>query len=257
MKNKGIFRYPGSKNKAAAEIISYFPEHDLFAEVFGGSAAVLVRKPITRVEIYNDIRDELVNLFQVLTYQFEEFEKKAQFLINSRSWFYDLKENKFPDSKPVEKAINTYYLLKFSFAGRRSGWPLSINQNSRPSVDLKFLRFVKERLKKIQITNFDYKKLILDIQKKNSQNKVLYYLDPPYPGIGSELYSNKFDNAEFESFLFEIKDPWILSYPIKLDNWYSVPIKIQYSLGRKEIVTEYLISNFPLRKRSPLEEHFK
>lgn len=257
---KGIFRYPGSKNKAAPEIISYFPDHNLFAEVFGGSAAVLVRKPISRVEIYNDIRSELVNLFQVLVYHFEEFKNKAQFMINSREWFYDLKKDKFPNDDPIDKAFNTYYMLKFGFAGRMSGWPLSINQNSRPSVDLHFLKKVSKRFEKVQITDYDYNKCILDIQEKNIQNKILYYLDPPYPDVGKNLYPDKFDNAEFEKFLNEIKDPWILSYPIKLENWYSVEIPIQYSLKKREIVTEYLMSNFPLVKRgktSKLGEWFK
>jgi DNA adenine methylase len=256
-KIKGVFRYPGSKNKAANEIISYFPQHDLFAEIFGGSAAVIIRKEISKVEIYNDIRNDLVNLFQVLVHNFDEFENKAQFMVNSRSWFYDIKEGKLPNTDSIDKAINTYYTLKFSFAGRRSGWPLSINQNSRPSIDLKFLKKISTRFSQVQITDYDYKKAITKIQDQNKDHKILYYLDPPYPGVRSELYGEKFDNIEFEEFLNEIQDPWILSYPAKLDGWYSVPIKIQYSLVKQEIVTEYLISNIPFKKRSSLERFIK
>ena len=256
---KAVFRYPGSKNKAAAEIISYFPKHHLYCEVFGGSAAILIRKEKTRVEIYNDIRSDLVNLFQVLTYNFDEFEKKAQFMINSRNWFYSIKKGELPDTDNINKAINTYYALKFSFAGRRSGWPLSINQNSRPSIDLNFLKKVSTRFSQVQITDFEYQKIITKVQNNNKENSVLFYLDPPYPGVGSELYNNKFDNEEFELFLNEIRDPWILSYPRKLAAWYNTPIEIQYSLKKREIVTEYLISNFELQKTNspnPLSDFF-
>ncbi len=242
---KGVFRYPGSKNKVAQEINQYFPKHKIFVEVFGGSAAVLLRKERSKVEIYNDIKKELVNFFQVLVYDYSKFISKAKFIINSKDWFYQLRNDKNGPEDKINAAINTYYLLKFGFNGRRSGWPLNIEQNSRPPINEKFLLKVHERLKKVQFTNQDYQKLILKTDSRNT----LFYLDPPYLGVGSNLY-NEFDNDEFEKFLQSIDDPWILSYPTKLSEWYHQEIKIQYSMSKRENVTEYLISNRPFVKYS-------
>jgi hypothetical protein len=59
-------RYHGSKWRLAPWIISHFPKHQAYVEFFGGGAAVLLRKTRSRVEVYNDLDVQVVNLFRVL-----------------------------------------------------------------------------------------------------------------------------------------------------------------------------------------------
>jgi site-specific DNA-adenine methylase len=55
------FRYFGAKWSLADWIISYFPPHLNYLEPCGGSAAVLLQKPRSRLETYNDIDGNVVN----------------------------------------------------------------------------------------------------------------------------------------------------------------------------------------------------
>ncbi|WP_253185449.1 DNA adenine methylase [Burkholderia plantarii] len=47
-------------------MLSHLPSHEIYVEPFGGSAAVLLQKPRSRLEIYNDLDGEIVNLFRVV-----------------------------------------------------------------------------------------------------------------------------------------------------------------------------------------------
>ncbi len=64
--SRPVLRWHGGKWILAPWIISHFPPHRVYTEVYGGAASVLMRKPRAYCEVYNDLDGEVVNLFRVL-----------------------------------------------------------------------------------------------------------------------------------------------------------------------------------------------
>lgn len=61
-----VIRYHGGKFRLAPWIIQHFPPHRIYTEAFGGAAGVLIQKPRSHGEVYNDLDGDVVNLFRVI-----------------------------------------------------------------------------------------------------------------------------------------------------------------------------------------------
>lgn len=61
-----VLRYHGGKWRLAPWVLSFFPMHRCYVEPYGGAASVLMRKPRSQTEIYNDLDEDVVNFFRVL-----------------------------------------------------------------------------------------------------------------------------------------------------------------------------------------------
>lgn len=66
MIRRPVLRMYGGKFRMAPWIIAHFPAHEIYVEPYGGAASVLLLKPRSRVEIYNDLFGDVVNVFRVL-----------------------------------------------------------------------------------------------------------------------------------------------------------------------------------------------
>ncbi|WP_236693104.1 DNA adenine methylase [Pseudomonas sp. 11/12A] len=61
-----VIRYHGAKFRLAPWVLQHFPPHTCYVESFGGAAGVLMQKPRSYAEVYNDLDGDIVNLFRVL-----------------------------------------------------------------------------------------------------------------------------------------------------------------------------------------------
>ncbi|WP_217350395.1 DNA adenine methylase [Azonexus fungiphilus] len=63
---RALLRYFGGKWMIAPWVISHLPPHRVYVEPFGGAASVMLRKPRSPIEVYNDLDEEIVGIFRVV-----------------------------------------------------------------------------------------------------------------------------------------------------------------------------------------------
>jgi DNA adenine methylase len=211
-----LVRYIGGKQALVQRLLPLIPEHFAYVEVFGGGGALLLNKPHSQLEVYNDLDGELVNLFEVVRDDPDAFLKRARFLLYSRElyqkWQKDLKRNAIP-SDPVERAVRFWYLLRCSFGAHpHKGWGFTRSTRSLSRSfqnSLANILAVHERLKTVQIDHLDFRRCIDHYDAPNT----FIFLDPPY--LDTTSYNvGKFtleDHEDLARMLRGCKSRWLLT----------------------------------------------
>ncbi len=203
-----LLRYYGAKAAVVHKILPHFPAHDVFVDAFGGSGSVLFNKERSRVEVFNDLNDEVVNLFDVL-----RDEDRAATLAHlceltpySRTEYARSYE---PTDDPVERARRLlvratmgHAMLEFNDA--RTGFRADrIGDPSRQSVTQDWLKqpdkikVAVERLKGVVVENRPAVKVIGMYDTPDT----LHYLDPPYTHDtreSTQIYSHEMSAEDHE-----------------------------------------------------------
>lgn len=180
-------RYYGGKWKLAPWIISHFPPHQNYVEPCGGAASVLLQKPRSPLETYNDLDGNVVNFFRVLRDRPDELIRKIRLTPWSRQEF-ETARYACPD-RPVESA-RRFYLSAMMGMGRaphdRTTSPRMVTDcramYSLTSVQItddttKHLASIAKRFQAVQIESDD----AINIIKRFDNDAALIYFDPPYP----------------------------------------------------------------------------
>lgn len=240
--SRPVLRWHGGKWILAPWIISHFPAHRIYVEPFGGAASVLLRKPRSYAEVYNDLDDDVVNLFRVLRGD------RADDLLHlvgltpfSRTEFkqaYEITDD------PVERARR---LIVRSFMGfgsdghngaRPTGFRATSNRSgTTPAHDWEHytdpLERIMWRLRGVVVEN----RPAVAVMAQNDQPEALHYVDPPYvwatrsKASSRKNYRHEMSNEDHEqllSFLKTLTGMVVLSgyphplYEHALTDWHRV-----------------------------------
>jgi DNA adenine methylase len=179
-------RYHGGKWRIAPWVISYFPQHRYYVEPFGGGASVLLRKARSYAEVYNDIDNEIVNLFRVLRDD-EQSRRLVQLVELTPYSREEFNESYDSSDDPVEWARRTVTRSYLGFGTMLTGrYGTGFRGNVRrpwktPCQDWAeypaALWMVAERLRGVVIENSP----AMEILRKHDDSDALFYVDPPYP----------------------------------------------------------------------------
>lgn len=175
-----LLNYYGGKWNAAEWIISHFPKHKIYVEVFGGGASVLLQKERSPREVLNDLDDEIVNLYQVVRDQGEELKRVCELTPHARVEYKLAREK---SDNPIEQARRTIIKSYFGIGDsiqNKTGFRFSRESNicvaSSWNTWSEQLDWILARFKGVTVENLDYK----DLLKKYDSPDTLFYLDPPY-----------------------------------------------------------------------------
>lgn len=203
----------GGKSRLARDIVSRFPPHVCYVEVFGGAAWVLFAKErnSSKSEIYNDINGDLINLFTVLRDQFDEFYERARWLLPDRVTFERARDEPREGMDAIERALRFYTLVQYSFNINLYQWkPKTLTRP--PGVDYERLSLAAKRLQKVWIERLDFEQLI----KKFDGPETFFYVDPPYgpKHAQTSVYGWKDEEHErLKRVLSSCRGKYLISYP--------------------------------------------
>lgn len=186
--SRPVLRYHGGKYMLAPWIIKHFPKHRIYTEAYGGAANVLMRKPRSYAEIYNELDAEIVNVFKVLRDDdlARQLHHKLRNTPFARTEFLDAYDTIVSgDGVCVEQARRTIIKAFMGFGSdaikNKSGFRATSNKSgTTPAHDwanyFDALPAFTERLAGVVIES----RPAIQVLNYHDSCETLHYVDPPY-----------------------------------------------------------------------------
>ncbi|MCR1767874.1 DNA adenine methylase [Burkholderia glumae] len=196
MEASPIIPWLGGKRRLADRLIPLFPPHECYVEAFCGGAALYFLRPVpAAVEVLNDVKGDLVNLYRVVQHHLEEFVRQFKWALTSRQVFEWAKITRPETLTDIQRAARFFYLQHHAFGAKVSGQTFGTATTS-PSVNL--LR-IEENLSAAHlrlaggttIENLPW----LDCAARYDRPHTFIYMDPPY--WQTEGYGVPFEFGEY------------------------------------------------------------
>lgn len=185
--SRPLLRWHGGKWMLAPWIISHFPAHRIYVEPFGGAASVLLRKERSYAEVYNDLDDDVVNLFRVLRGSIADSRELHHRLVLTPFARTEFVEAYQPTDDPIEKARRLIIrsFMGFGSDGHNGARPTGFRANSHrsgttPAHDWRnytdCLEPIMARVAGICIEH----RPAIEVMAQQDSTATLHYVDPPY-----------------------------------------------------------------------------
>ena len=184
------FGWYGGKFSHLDWILPLLPKAHHYCEPFGGSGAVLLNRPPSPVETYNDLDGEVVNFFRVLREQRDELIEMIAFTPFSREEYYFAISGQDDEISQLERARRFFIRARQARTGLAQTATLgrwaNCKNTSRAGMSgvvsrwlgsVESLPEIALRLLRVQIEN----RPAADVIRLYDDNNTLFYCDPPYP----------------------------------------------------------------------------
>lgn len=219
MIDRPVLRYHGAKFRLAGWIMQMFPPHRRYVEPFGGAAGVLLQKPRSYAEVYNDLDGDVVNFFRVLRDRAlrERLIEACALTPYAREDFEEAWES---TDEPVERARRLAIRAQMGFGSAgatkgHTGFRIDTNRAWSTAQHLwayypAAIAAVGERLAAVLVEN----RPAAEIIAQHDAPDTLHFVDPPYVhstremryGASRGYYRHEMTDAEHEQLLNQLRD---------------------------------------------------
>lgn len=189
--SRPALHYHGGKWRLAPWVISHFPPHRVYVEPFGGAASVLLRKPRSYSEVYNDRWRRVVDVFEVLRDpgMADDLRRRLTLTPFARDEFEAADEVAHDADIDVVERVRLTIIRSFMGHGSEStradkstGFRSNSNRShTTPAHDwANWPRVVPafvDRMRGVVIENQD----AATVMSRHDGPDTLHYCDPPYP----------------------------------------------------------------------------
>jgi DNA adenine methylase len=188
MKHLNLISYFGGKYPHLKWLIDQFPKGNYhFVDLMCGSANVALNVNYPLVTI-NDLNSEVVNLFEVLRTQEEDFTRAVYYTPFSREELNRIIDQYYPVKDKIEQARQYFVRSQLGFGANGSqnnhhGFGVEYRLHTSNyyrvenwGVKLKRLSVIANKLRSMQIENKD----VFDLFPRVNRPECLIYIDPPY-----------------------------------------------------------------------------
>jgi len=235
----------GGKSRLAKRIISLFPEHQVYVEVFFGAGHILFAKDPVKIEVVNDADGDLVNFFRVARFHPEEMVRQLGFFLHSREMFEAAASE--PALTDVQRAVTWYYKNRVSYGAMGENFNF-FKKSTRGAVPLlnRDFRAIADRLGRVTIENASFERIL----PRYDSEEAFFYLDPPYTGLTNPYPYNwqEADEKRLWAMLAEVKGRWLVSwggrFPEELKRFRVVEMPTTYQLVNDKRTIDWSIMNY-------------
>ena len=248
-----VIRYHGSKFRLAPWVLQHFPPHTCYVESFGGAAGVLMQKPRSYAEVYNDLDGDIVNLFRVL----QNPESRSGLVERLVLTPYSREEFELSwetTEDPVERARRTVIRAQMGFGSAGAtkgvtGFRIDTKRQYGTAQSLwaeypESIAEVGQRMTGVLIEN----RPAIEVIRAHDAPSTLHYVDPPYVhdtrykgASNGRYYRHEMDDVEHRDLLrslLELEGMVALSgypsdlYMDMLSGWTHYTTSARISAGR-------------------------
>lgn len=184
-----VFGWYGGKFSHLDWLLPLLPKCHHYCEPFAGSGAVLLNRPPSPVETYNDIDGDVVNFFRVLRDRHEELIRAISLTPFSREEYHRAIYDAMDGISDVERARRFYIKARQTRTGLAQTASLgrwaNCKDTSRSGMSgvvsrwlggIEALDDIAQRLIRVQIEN----RPAVEVMRLYDNSSTLFYCDPPY-----------------------------------------------------------------------------
>ena len=185
------FRYAGGKFYARKLIAEHLIDTDVYCEPFAGGASVFFYKTKSRINILNDLDEDIILVYEIIRDRVDEMIKLLSTFKEPSKEAHSYYKNEYKPTNELEQAVRWYYLNRISYSGimkfenmyfgygdkysmRPENWPRQLLKNSA-------------KLQGVELSS----RTAIDIID-NLPNNSLAFVDPPYFNADQDKFYTKF-----------------------------------------------------------------